>query len=120
MKWLNRIWNTWVDWVDKLPKPAHPTITLENLRWNLEVRVIKNDDMRFGAGLKLSNSQCADVLAILNTNAFTKAVAAVRREQRLMQRLQSHNIALPPFGCTWDRCVTPCESQAEHDGKGAP
>lgn len=113
-----KIWDWWVEWCNRLPRPAHPKITLSNLRWNLEVRVFKeHDDMRYGAGLKFSNSQCRDLLDILNTNTFAKAAAAVRREQRVMERLETAGMKLPPFGCTWHRCIVPCESQAEHDGK---
>jgi hypothetical protein len=112
-----KIWDWWVEWCNRLPRPAHPKITLQNLRWNLEVRVIPNKDMRYGAGLKFSNSQCRDLLDILNTNTFAKAAASVHREQKMMQRLQEHNVGFPPYGCTWNRCIVPCESQAEHDGK---
>lgn len=114
-----RLWKWWVELCNRLPTPENPKLTLPQLRWNLEVRTIPNKDMRYGAGLKLSNSQCRDLLDILNTNTFAKAAAAVRREQVVMQRLEEHNVALPPFGCTWHRCIVPCETQAEHDGKEA-
>lgn len=38
-------------------------------------------------------------------------------QERVAEYLLSTTAMRTRFGCTWDRCVVPCESQEEHDGK---
>ena len=65
MNWLARAWDWYVNLVDKLPKkPPGVRINRGMLRYNLEDRMPGGS--RDGAGLHLTNAQCADILAILN------------------------------------------------------
>lgn len=57
-----------MSWLKKIFPPPAPRVRLnrENLRWNLEERVLNRDSMRYRRNMNLSPDQCGDLLEILN------------------------------------------------------
>lgn len=64
MKVLAKLWDWWVELVDKLPhQPVAANVTLGMIRYNLEAR--EPGGHREYAPLKLTHTQCMELLADL-------------------------------------------------------